>query len=94
MEFSINFNEEKNQLLKASRGINFEDVVNAIEKGKVVGHIKHFKEKKYPNQFLLLIEIDKYIYVVPYVKSIKYRELYLKTVYPSRKFTKLYRSKK
>lgn len=90
MEYSINFNEEKNQLLKASRNVCFDDVVEALEQNRLVGNIKHFKSNKYPNQFLFLLDVKGYIYVVPYVKNIKKRELYLKTIYPSRKFTKMY----
>ena len=93
MDYSINFSEEKNQLLKESRGICFDDIIKAIEQNHLVGNIKHFKHDKYPNQALFLVEINSYIYVVPYVLDTKKKEIYLKTVYASRKFTKLYRSK-
>jgi len=91
--YSINFSEEKNQLLKASRQICFDDILEAIQQNRLIGHIKHFKADKYPNQRLLLVEIDEYIYVVPYVKDLQRKEIYLKTVYPSRKFTKIYKNK-
>lgn len=94
MDYSINFNEEKNQLLKESRKICFDDIVNAIEQKKLVGNIPHFKKKEYPNQFLFLVNIDDYIYVVPYVMNKNKNEIYLKTVYPSRRFNKLYGGKK
>lgn len=90
VKFSINFNEEKNQLLKASRGICFDDIVDALEDGKLVANIRHFKKVKYPNQFLFLVDIKGYIYVAPYVKDFVKKEIFLKTVYPSQKFTKLY----
>lgn len=79
--------------MKESRGTCFDDIIEAIEQGKLVGNIKHFNSKKYPNQYFYLINMDNYIYVVPYVKDIKKKEIYLKTVYPSRKFTKMYRRK-
>lgn len=90
-DYLINFNEEKNQLLKVARKVSFDEVVNALEEGRLIAHLEHFKKKKYPNQYLLLIEVVGYIYVVPYIKDDKNKELYLKTVYPSRKLTKIYR---
>jgi len=92
--YSINFNVEKNQLLKESRGICFDDVINALERHMLVGNVGHPKQSKYPNQALFLIEIEAYIYVVPYVINKEKKEIYLKTVFPSRKYTKLYRRKK
>ncbi len=89
--YSIRFDEKKNQLLKASRDVCFDGVVDAIEQNRLVGNIKHFKKDKYPNRYLFLVEVNNYIYIVPYLKDIKKKELYLKTVYPSRKFTKMYR---
>ena len=93
MGYSINYNEEKNQLLKESRGICFDDAISALEQHKLVGNLKHPNQDKYPNQALFLIEIDSYIYVVPYIVNKDKKEIYLKTVFPSRKFTKLYRKK-
>ncbi len=89
--YSINFNEEKNELLKATRQVDFDDVIGAIEKGRVLGNLRHFSST-YKNQYVFLVEVNDYIYVVPYVKNTKKKELFLKTIYPSRKFTKLYRS--
>ena len=94
MEYSINFSEEKNELLRALRRVCFDDVLEAIQEDRIIGYIKHFKPSKYPNQFLLFVEINGYIYVVPYVKNDKKMELYLKTIYPSRKLTKIYKGLK
>lgn len=91
MYYSINFNAEKNQLLKESRAICFDDVIFALEQKKLVGILKHPNQSKYPYQFLLLVEIGEYIYIVPYIRNEKKKELYLKTVFPSRKYTKFYR---
>lgn len=89
--YSINFNEEKNELLKATRQIDFDDVINSIEGGKTLGNLKHFNSS-YKNQYVLLVVINNYVYVVPYVRNAKKKEIFLKTIYPSRKLTKLYRS--
>ncbi len=89
--YSINYGEEKNELLKATRKIDFDAVINAIESGKVLGNLRHFNNS-YKNQYVLLVDVNGYIYVVPYVKDTKKKEIFLKTIYPSRKLTKLYRS--
>jgi hypothetical protein len=50
--------------------------------------IEHPNEAKYPNQRVLVVEVDGYAYLVPYVESDD--EIFLKTVIPSRKATKQY----
>ena len=89
MAFSIKFNEEKNQLLKASRVVSFDDVLKAIKNGKSLADISH-PSKKYPHQRMYVVEIQGYAYAVPYVISTKKQEIFLKTVYPSRLLTKKY----
>lgn len=83
----VRWNEEKNTKLKLIRKISFEDVEEAILNGNFY-HIQiHPDQEKYPNQKKLFIEIDNYIYVVPFVESDN--EIFFKTIYPSRKDTKL-----
>jgi hypothetical protein len=50
--------------------------------------IEHPNQEKYPNQFVFVIEINNYVYLVPYVENES--ETFLKTIIPSRKFTKKY----
>lgn len=87
--YSFDYSEEKNLVLKATRKISFEDVIEAVAKGKQIADLKH-ASKKYSNQSLLVVEIDKYIYVAPYVVDKKRKKKFLKTVYASRKLTKKY----
>jgi uncharacterized DUF497 family protein len=87
----IKWNESKNQLLKMQRGICFEDILEKIEKKEILGRKKHPNSNKYPNQMIFIFEIDEYIYYVPYVEDDK--EIFLKTIIPSRKLTKEYRRK-
>ena len=87
----IKWNEEKNQLLKLQRGISFDDILEKIEKKEILGRKKHPNSEKYPNQYILLFEIKQYIYYVPYVEDDEM--IFLKTIIPSRKYTKKYRSK-
>lgn len=89
MTFSIKFNEEKNQLLKATRGIGFEDVLEAIKGKRLLDNIAH-PSQKYPHQRLYIVEIKGYAYTIPYVIDIRKQEIFLKTIYPSRVLTRIY----
>ena len=89
----IRFSDEKNLILKQTRGVCFDDVIEAIDSGKILDDLEHYSKDKYPNQKVLVIEFDSYAYVVPYVvekKEGKYRSVFLKTIFPSRKFTRKY----
>ena len=70
------------------RGVCFDDVINAVNDGKILEIIPHHNKGEYPNQKILIIEICEYVYLVPYLEEDDL--LILKTVFPSRKFTKLY----
>jgi len=85
----ISFNVEKNLQLKAERGINFDDVIRAIDKGQLLGIFKYPDYSKRPHQEVMHLKIADYIYVVPYVVE-EDGGLFLKTVYPSRKLKKMY----
>jgi len=86
--FDIDWNEDKNRLLKESRSVCFEDVVLAMFEERVIANIPHYRQDKYDNQWLLIIEINMYAYVVPYIKEKS--KMFLKTIYPSRVATKKY----
>lgn len=89
MAFSIKFNEEKNQLLKAARRIGFEDILEALKMGKLLADIAH-PSQKHSLQRLYVVKIKKYAYGVPYVTNIGKEEIFLKTIYPSRMLTRIY----
>ena len=84
----INWNATKNQQLMSERGISFEDVVFYLQQDALLDDIEHPDSDKYPNQRVFVINIDDYIYLVPYVENRK--EIFLKTIIPSRKATKAY----
>ncbi len=87
----INWNATKNQQLIFERGISFEDIVFYLQRGALLDDIEHPNSVKYPNQRVFVINIDDYAYLVPYVENQK--EIFLKTVIPSRKATKIYLGK-
>ncbi len=82
------WNDEKNDFLKSIRGVSFEDVVFHILNGDVLDVIKHPQADRYPKQNIIVLNIDGYVYLVPYVKEQGPR--FLKTIIPSRKATKEY----
>ena len=84
----INWNSAKNQQLITERGVSFEDIVFYLQQGALLDDIEHPNSDKYPNQRVFVINIDNYAYLVPYVENRK--EIFLKTIIPSRKATKLY----
>lgn len=79
---------EKNEILRADRGISFENVVVAIESGGLLDILAHPNRAKYPRQKVLVVECDNYAYLVPFVEEEDY--FFLKTVIPSRKATRDY----
>ncbi len=83
------FSPEKNSKLKEERGISFEEVIAAIDEGYLLDVIEHYNKDKFPNQKVYIVEIDCYVYLVPFVRNED--EIFLKTIFPSRKLTKLYK---
>lgn len=79
---------QKNEKLKVNRGISFEQIVMHIERGDVLDLFFHPNQDKYPNQQIIVVEINDYAYLVPFVESSKGK--FLKTIIPSRKATREY----
>jgi len=82
------WNAEKNEQLKGERGISFEQVVFCIEKGQLLDIVEHPNHDKYSGQRILIININDYAYLVPFVESED--GVFLKTIIPSRKATRKY----
>ncbi len=79
---------EKNDTLKAERGISFESMVVAIESGGLLDVLVHPNQAKYPRQRILVVACDSYAYLVPFVEEESC--FFLKTIIPSRKATRDY----
>src|SRR5438552_4024665 len=87
------FSADKNQQLIQERHISFEDVIAALDNNKLLDTIDHHSKTKYTNQEIYIIDINGYVYLVPFVRKDKHT-VFLKTIIPSRKFTKTYLSKR
>ena len=82
------WNAEKNKVLARERGITFEEIVQRIEFGAKVIETDHPNKKKYPNQKILISDVDGYAYLVPCFTD--KNDCFLETIIPSRKATKKY----
>jgi len=82
------WNNEKNRQLKAERSVSFEEVVFYIEQGQLLDIVEHPNQERYGGQRIFIIKIRDYAYLVPFVET--EREIFLKTIIPSRKATKNY----
>ena len=79
---------EKNEKLKAERGVGFEQIIMHVQRGDLIDVVEHPNQSKYPNQQMLVVKIKEYAYLVPFVKDEEGK--FLKTIIPSRKATREY----
>ena len=82
------WNEEKNVLLCKKYNFGFERIVIELSEGGLLDDRRHPNTERYGHQRQLIVNIENYIYVVPYV--INENEVFLKTFFPSHKATKKY----
>ncbi len=82
------WNHEKNETLKIERGISFEIITLAIEADGLLDVLRHSNTEEYPNQSVLVVVFNDYVYLVPFIEEPDY--FFLKTVIPSRKATRDY----
>ncbi len=84
----VDWSKDKNKKLKNNRGVGFEEVLLALKEERLITILVHPNKKKYPNQKILVIEINSYAYLVPFIEDEE--KIFLKTIFPSRKYTKKY----
>ena len=88
----FDWNNDKNEKLKSERKVSFEEVIVAMSEGRVLDVVEHLNREKYVNQKILIVEINNYVYLVPFVENRE--KIFLKTIIPNRKATKKYLLKK
>ena len=76
----VSWDPEKSDGLKKSRGVSFEEIIHA----DLLAVKEHPRRK---HQRLMLFDYRGYVWVVPFVETKK--GIFLKTLFPSRKYTKL-----
>ena len=80
------WNHAKNALLMAERGFCFEAVVAAVEADGLLDGLEHPNPSRYPGQRILVVCLNAYAYLVPFVETDS--GFFLKTIIPSRKATR------
>ncbi len=89
---SFEWDTEKNIKLKNDRGISFEEIVFYITNDYIFDVVPHPNQKKYPGQKMFIVNIDNYAYLIPFIEEEK--NIFLKTIIPSRKATAKYLKEK
>ena len=84
----FDWDSQKNQKLKKDREISFEEILIAIDEGKLLDIVEHPNKNKYPNQKIFIVNINNYAYLVPFVEDEE--KVFLKTIIPNRKATEKY----
>jgi len=84
----FDWNTDKNDWLKNQRDITFEEIVFHIGQGDLLDVLEHPNEKQYPGQKILVVKVNDYTYLVPFIEDED--TIFLKTIIPSRKMTKKY----
>lgn len=84
----IRWDEDKNEWLRQTRGVSFEQVATLVAYSRVLAVMENPIGEKYPHQKIAVVEIEGYAYLVPYEHIGD--EIVLKTIIPSRKATRDY----
>jgi hypothetical protein len=85
---TFEWSPQKNLWLMQNRKVCFEQIVAAINDGRLLDVVEHSNRQKYAGQKVMIVEIDHYAYLVPFIyQPARY---FLKTIIPSRKATRRY----
>ena len=82
----FDWSDKKDEEFRKERGIGFEDILFHLQAGDLILTASHPNKEKYPNQKIMYIRIEDYVYMVPFV--IEDQIKFLKTIIPSRKATR------
>jgi hypothetical protein len=82
------WNPAINEWLKKARHVSFEQIIIHLSRGDVWKITDHPDKSNYPGQKLYHVIVDSYIYIVPYMVENDF--IFLKTIIPTRKATRMY----
>ena len=63
-----------------------------LSSGDLLGVVQYPNVQKYPDQKIMYVEVDDYVYLVPFVEQENRK--FLKTIIPSRRATKEFKQRK
>lgn len=84
----FDWNHDKNEWLRATREITFEEIVFHISRGGLLDVLEHPNASRYPGQKIFVVDVEGYVCLVPFVETEE--SIFLKTIIPSRKMTRKY----
>jgi uncharacterized DUF497 family protein len=84
----FDWNNDKNEWLRHERGISFEDIVYHLTHGGLLDVLEHPNRQQYPGQRIFIVDVEGYACMIPFVEDDQV--IFMKTIIPSRKMTKLY----
>ena len=84
----FDWDDTKNAKLTKERGLGFEDIVFHIERGDLLDILEHPNPERYAGQRVFAMQREEYVCLVPFVED--EHTVFLETIIPSRKATKLY----
>jgi hypothetical protein len=88
MATDYEFDAKKNQWLKDNRGIGFDEIISLIGEGCLLAVLDHPNPSRYPHQKVFVVDVEGYTYLIPFEE--KADRYFLRTIYPSRKMTKVF----
>ena len=77
------WSHEKNEQLLAARGLCFEAVIVAIETGNLLDVREHPNPQRYPEQQILIVRLNGYVHLVPFVETDEHFLLMINSPSPS-----------
>jgi hypothetical protein len=84
----FDWNHDKNEWLRVTREITFEEIVFHISRDGLLDVLEHPNASRYPGQKIFVVDVEGYVCLVPFVETEEC--IFLKTIIPSRKMTRKY----
>ena len=66
MDHKVTFSQEKNELLKSTRNVSFEEIIECLQIGAILDNKIHHSDAR-SNQRIYVVKLRNYVYLVPYV---------------------------
>lgn len=88
MDKNYTWDPARGRQLFEQRGVSFEDVVFYIRQGGLLDILCRPRQDQASQQCVLVVEIDAYVYLVPYVETNE--TFFLQAITPSRQATRQY----
>lgn len=84
----IHWDKQKDAQLRIERGLGFGSIAEKLGRDAYLAVVDHWNQARYPGQRVFVVDVDGYAQYVPFVESPG--KIFLKTIFPSRKATRLY----